>query len=221
MATEMEVDQHQNSRSPSPAQPPPTPAAPGPRASALQKLYNDAINHVVKTISYSNFSACFPTPSQAVPASVKLLHEQFTEKLGESMRKEFDSILAERNVIPSLNELDRLIEDAKRRKARAAEDNNGHVPVPPHTLPAKQLYISHLAPTLGEYDRQMKERQELLATENQEIMGRVMQQRKDIKSLIDGLENVVKDLNGSVEALQPEDMQALREKNREVDESMR
>lgn len=221
MASEMDVDQDRNSRSPSPAQPPPTPAAPGPRASALQKLYNDAINHVVKTISYSNFSSCFPTPSNAVPGSIKILHEQFTEKLGESMRKEFEAILAERNVVPSLNELDRLIEDAKRRKARALEENNGQAPVPPHTLPAKQLYISHLAPTLGEYDKQMKERHDMLATENQEIMNRIMQQRNDIKSLIDGLDNVVKDLNGSVEALQPQEIEALRDENREVDEAMR
>ncbi len=32
----------------------------------------------------------------------------------------FDALLADRDVIPSLNELDRLVADAKRRRERAA-----------------------------------------------------------------------------------------------------
>lgn len=131
------------------------------------------------------------------------------------MRKEFDSILSERNVIPSLNELDRLIEDAKKRKEKAGV---GEVGIPPHTLPAKQLYISHLAPTLGRYEGDMRSRQEELARENEEVIARVVQQRKDIKALIDGLEGVVRDLNGSVEALQPDEMEGLKEGNREADD---
>jgi kinetochore protein NNF1 len=214
----MDVEMDHPSRSPSPAQPPPTPAAPGPRASALQKLYADAIHHIIKTCSYTNFASCFPTPAKQVPGSVKLLHEQFTEKLGDSMRKEFDSILEERSVVASLNELDRLIEDAKRRKAVA---NEGDRPVPAHTLPAKRLYISHLAPTLKMYGEQMRGREEVLGEENRVLCGRVLQQRRDILSLMEGWEGVVRDLNGSVEALKPEEMDALREENREVDEGMR
>ncbi|KAF7186870.1 Kinetochore-associated protein NNF1 [Pseudocercospora fuligena] len=220
MTTSMDLDNPSDptSRSPSPIQPPPTPSAPGPRATALQKLYHDAITHVLKTCNYTNFSSCFPTPSRQVPGSVKLLHEQFTEKLGESMRKEFDSILAERNVISSLNELDRLIEDAKKRKSNST---GTEPPVPSHTLPARQLYISHLAPTLGKFSADMNSRQESLGRENEQIMERIIQQRKDIKRLLDGLENVVRDLNGSVDAMEPERLEELREEVREVDEGMR
>lgn len=217
MDVDMDVDH--SFRSPSPAQAPPTPAAPGPRASALQKLYADAVNHIIKTCSYSNFASCFPTPATQVPGSVKLLHEQFTDKLGESMRKEFDSILEERNVVLSLNELDRLIEDAKRRKPNTSAQEGR--PVPAHTLPAKQLYISHLAPTLQIYEAQMKAREEGLGEENQALIEKIMQQRKDIQNLVDGLEGVVRDLNGSVAAMKPEEMDALREASRDVDEGMR
>ncbi|KAM3415607.1 Kinetochore-associated protein NNF1 [Cercospora zeina] len=223
MATDMDIDGAANgvSRSPSPVGPPPTPSAPGPRATALQKLYNDAINHVLKTCSSTNFAACFPTPAREVPEAVKYLHEQFTQKFGESMRREFESILMRRNVVPSLNELDRLVEDARKRKAQAVERGESTAPVPAHTLPARQLYISHLAPTLGEWDRTMRERQEMLGRENQEIMDRVQQQRQDIKRLLDGLENVVNDLNGSVAALQPEEMEGLRKETREADSATR
>ena len=52
---------------------------------------------------------------------MRLLHEQFTEKLDQSMRHEFDLILDDRHVVPSLNELDGLIEEARRRKGKAKE----------------------------------------------------------------------------------------------------
>ena len=123
----------ENERSPSPAPPPPVAAAPGPRATALQKLYGDAIAHVLKTCSYSNFASCFPTPAKQVPDSLRHLHEQFTDRLGASMRMNFDQILTERNVVPSLNELDGLIEDAKKRKTKAEDDADGQpiqTPVP-------------------------------------------------------------------------------------------
>lgn len=122
---------HDNERSPSPAQPPPVPAAPGPRATALQKLYSDAIAHVLKTCNYNNFASCFPTPAKEVPDSLRHLHEQFTDRLGASMRMNFEQILAERNVVPSLNELDGLIEDAKKRKAKAEEEAGGQPVQPP------------------------------------------------------------------------------------------
>lgn len=65
-----------------------------------------------------------------MPDSLRHLHEQFTDRLGASMRMNFEQILAERNVVPSLNELDGLIEDAKKRKLKA-EDEAGGAPVQP------------------------------------------------------------------------------------------
>jgi kinetochore protein NNF1 len=42
------------------------------------------------------------------------------------MRREFDSILDDRHVVPSLNELDGLIEEARRRKGKAKEGEAPH-----------------------------------------------------------------------------------------------
>jgi kinetochore protein NNF1 len=42
------------------------------------------------------------------------------------MRREFDSILEDRHVVPSLNELDGLIEEARRRKGKAKEGEAPH-----------------------------------------------------------------------------------------------
>ncbi|RMY42858.1 hypothetical protein D0864_15993 [Hortaea werneckii] len=211
-------------RSPSPASAPPVASAPGPRAAALQKLYNDAINHVLKTCSYDNFAKCFPTPSREVPQSMRQLHEQFNEKLGNQLRSNFEDVLRDRNVVPSLNELDRLVEEAKRRKTRAQEEGVESSPMPnlrPHTLPAAQLYLAHLSPSLAQASQDIQQQQEVTQAENSELLDRVLQQRSEIATLVQGLENVVADLDASVATLKPEELDALREEGRDVDEEMR
>lgn len=205
-----------NNTSPSPSPPPPTLSAPGPRATALLKLHADCTTHVLRTISYANFSGCFPTPSREVPSAVRNLHEQFTQKLGDVLRREFEVILQDRNVVESLNGLDRLVEEGRRRKRMAEEEaaavdssgNGGNEggsgvkrPIPPHTLPARQLYLSHLAPSLAMYAAQIEERQGVLSKANAGLAERVLQQRRAIGALLEGLEGVVRDLGGSVDAL--------------------
>lgn len=137
------------------------------------------------------------------------------------MRKEFDAILDDRHVVNSLNELDGLIDDAKRRKGKSKDGDDA--PLPPHTLPAQQLYLSHLAPSLQQYSRELKERQDGVQAENVEVLERVMQQRRDIESLVTGLEDVVADLDASVASITAEDsgVEGLRDEVREVDEDMR
>ena len=114
------------SPSPSPSLDPPVPTAPGPRATALQRLYSEAIAHVLKTCSYANFSACFPTPAKQVPLSIQNLHAQFTDKLGESMRRQFATLMEDRGVVGRLNELDGLVEDARARKEKGTDE----LPIP-------------------------------------------------------------------------------------------
>jgi kinetochore protein NNF1 len=91
----------------------------------------------------------------------------------------------------------------------------------PHALPAQQLYLSHLAPSLSQQSQHLQQRQETLQAENAEILQRVLQQRKEIESIMKGLENVVVDLDQSAAALKPEDIEELVDEAREVDEDLR
>ncbi|EMC94631.1 hypothetical protein BAUCODRAFT_51010, partial [Baudoinia panamericana UAMH 10762] len=176
---------------------PPIASAPGPRATALQKLFSDAVAHIIKTCSYANFAACFPTPSREVPGSMKLLHAQFTEKLGQQLRQNFEHTLGVRGVVRSLNALDGMVEDARRRRDGAV----GGVPVPPHTLAPQTLYLAHLAPQLAIYSQDIRSQQQQVQAENFELLARVQWQRKDISALMAGLEAAVADLDNSVAAL--------------------
>ncbi|TKA72716.1 hypothetical protein B0A55_05544 [Friedmanniomyces simplex] len=215
-------------RSPSPplppTPPPPTSSLPGPRATALHQLYHEATAHLLKTCTYPHFAACFPTPARAVPGSMKALHAQFTAKLGEQLRGNFDALMAERGAVGALNGLDGLVEGARgRRRGGAGEEggcgDDGGV-VPPHTLAPKTLYLSHLAPTLRQYNQEIQQEQETVQAENVVLLGRIQEQRKQIAGMMVGLDRVVADLDASVAALKPGELEALREEARGVDQGM-
>lgn len=80
-----------------------------------------------------------------------------------------------------------------------------------------------MAPTLSHHSNAIATQQSSVESENVELLSRVMEQRKDIASLMQGLENVVADLDASIAALtqQPAEMDALQEQCREVDEGLR
>ena len=104
--------------SPSPPPPAPVPLTPGPRATVLQKTVNQALLRTLRAYSYANFSGCFPTPAKHVPASLESVWRQLNAKLEESARAEFEDIIHERDAIRQLNELDRLMGEARHRRDR-------------------------------------------------------------------------------------------------------
>jgi kinetochore protein NNF1 len=91
----------------------------------------------------------------------------------------------------------------------------------PHALPAQQLYLSHLAPSLSQQSQSLQLRQEALQAENAEMLQRVLQQRKEIEDIMSGLENVVADLDQSAAALKDEQIEELVNEARAVDQDMR
>ncbi|KAF2155969.1 Nnf1-domain-containing protein [Myriangium duriaei CBS 260.36] len=202
----------ETSRSPSPVAAPPVAATPGARAATLIRVYNDAVSNTLKSCNYDNFAACFPTPAKNVPDALQGLHKDFVERLEQHCKSEFEAILRERNVVPSLNDLDRLIEDARRRKARAEEQANGGVvkaPIPPHTLPARSLYLAHLGSTVETRHTQLTSQLEKLQTQNQDLLDTLAKQRAEIEQTIGSVESVIADLDASLQALPAEEMQSM------------
>ncbi|KAI5249082.1 MIND kinetochore complex component Nnf1 [Aureobasidium subglaciale] len=212
------------SRSPSPVQAPPVQQTPGPRAAALQKLYSDAIKHTLRACSYSNFASSFPTPASHAPDAMKRLHSDFVEKLDRSCKLNFDHILRDRQVVASLNDLDRLVGDARRRKTAAEQANTGQAvqpPLPPHTLPASSLYLSHLGPLLSEKHASLSSRLQSAQSENADLVDTVVQQRREIERLLSQLETTIADIDAANEALPVDDMHALTEEAVALDMDLR
>ena len=109
----------------------PTSTAPGERARKLREVYARALKNALKPVSqYSNFAACFPTPAQYCEGALKELHGDFVKRLGTTCETEFDALLYERDVIASLNKLDSLIDDAKKRKTKTSREGIAELRVP-------------------------------------------------------------------------------------------
>lgn len=117
-----------NTRQPSPSPPPPAPISqtPGPRASRLHQVFDQALARTLRANSYQNFASCFPTPARHVPASLESVWRQLNAKLEESAKAEFTEILTEREAVQHLNELDRLVGEARARKESEGENGEGH-----------------------------------------------------------------------------------------------
>lgn len=92
--------------------------SPGLRASRLHQVFDQALARTLRANSYANFSGCFPTPARHVPASLESVWRQLNAKLEESAKAEFEEILEEREAVTHLNELDRLVAEAKVRKEK-------------------------------------------------------------------------------------------------------
>ncbi|KAJ9265320.1 hypothetical protein DTO195F2_1932 [Paecilomyces variotii] len=204
--------------SPSPPPPAPVPLTPGPRASRLEKVYTEALSRTLRANSYANFSACFPTPAKYVPASLESVWRQLNAKLEESAKAEFDEIMREKDAVRGLNELDRLVGEAKLRMENGEEGNV----VGPHTLGAEELYKAHLAPYLRDAQDALNEKLEATQAQNAELAEKIRQQRLEIESLLSGLEAIVADVEGAATATaQYSKENSLREEVVKMDEEVR
>lgn len=121
MAESSSQQPQQPAASPSPPPPAPIPQTPGLRASRLNQIFDQALARTLRANSYQNFASCFPTPARHVPASLEGVWRQLNAKLEANAKAEFEDIVEERDAVPHLNELDRLVGDAKARKEQAAE----------------------------------------------------------------------------------------------------
>ncbi|KAL1977107.1 hypothetical protein VTN31DRAFT_3389 [Thermomyces dupontii] len=178
----------------------PLPLKPGPRASRLQDVYEKALLATLKANSYDNFAACFPTPARHVPASLASVHRQLNAKLEESAKSEFAEILRERDVVRKLNDLDRLVGEARMRKQKAEEEGNGEGDPPPHTLGADELYRAHLKPHLQNAQASLNAELNEVQAENARLTEKILEQRKEIDSLLSSLETVMGDLETAAKA---------------------
>lgn len=194
--------------SPSPAPSAPVLTEPGPRATALQKVFATALTATLKSNSYANFSACFPTPAQHCAPALEGVWKQLNAKLEEGCTREFEDILRERGVVKGLNEWDAAIEKARRSKDRGVEGEEK--PKGMHELNGEELYRAWLSPSLVETEKTLQGRLQESQQNNQQIMKDIVKQREEIERLVAGLESMVADVESSVKAMQEGGVQDLR-----------
>jgi kinetochore protein NNF1 len=103
----------------------PPPSA-GPRAQRLQQVYAASLARTLDKLSYENLSGCYPTVARRASPVLRQVQGQMAERLREKCDKEFESIMATRDVVRKMNELESLVADAEARR----EQHDGDAPTP-------------------------------------------------------------------------------------------
>jgi kinetochore protein NNF1 len=212
------------SRSQSPVPAPPVAESPGPRAAGLINVFNTAVKATLDKLSNDSFAGCFPTTAKYKPDVLDDVRRQLTSQLDHAWKNNFESILAQRNVIQSLNSLDQCIEDARARKKKAELDANGgpvENPVSLHTLPPSSIYLAHLMPFLEEHTTLLNAQLAATQDSNTELLSTITAQRAEIETLVRSLENVIHDLETSAQMMGQDNVQGLSKEIRELETEMR
>ncbi|KAH7328602.1 Nnf1-domain-containing protein [Stachybotrys elegans] len=182
-----------------PASPPlperPTAVSPGPRASRLQELYAQSLRRTLGKLAWDNFAECYPTVARRAQPVLRQVQSQMVEKLGDKCEKEFENIMAARQVIPKLNNLETLVADAAQR--RAADPSATPSP------PPEDILTAHMTPALVAHQSQLNARLQTTQSQNALLFDEVQRQRDEIDGLLAQLEAAVADVQGANAALAP------------------
>ncbi|KAL9117733.1 MAG: hypothetical protein Q9187_005727, partial [Circinaria calcarea] len=127
------------------------------------------------------------------PEVLRSVWRQISDRIEERADSEFEDICRERDVVRGLNELERLVAEARGRKERG----DGEVPVAPHTLDPQSLYLAHLSPYLQQVQRELNAKLQETEAQNQYLMLELQKQGEEVERLVGGLETVVRDLEGA------------------------
>ncbi|KAI3541778.1 hypothetical protein CSPX01_07286 [Colletotrichum filicis] len=172
-----------------------TPATPGPRAGRFIQLYDGALASTLRKVNYDNFASCFPTVAAHAPNTLRNVQKQMVDYLEERCNKDFQSILADRDVIRKLNELENLVSDADRRRQEGGSDVEE--PIPPHVLPPDEILTAHLAPRLAPQQSTLNARLQNTQASNESLFASIQSQRAEIDALLAQLESQVADIDGA------------------------
>ncbi|ORY74585.1 Nnf1-domain-containing protein [Protomyces lactucae-debilis] len=113
------------------------------RATKLQEILDTTVSATLRACSYDKLASCFPTLAQNDAPSLEHAQQQVYDFLQTTMAQEFGKILAEREAVQRLDELDLLIKQARERKERG-EARTEHMDLPPevilqaHLIPVKR-----------------------------------------------------------------------------------
>ncbi|KAL8871610.1 MAG: hypothetical protein Q9174_002600, partial [Haloplaca sp. 1 TL-2023] len=159
---------------------------------------------------------CFPTPSKYAPQTLTSIWQQITSKVEASAKKEFEEIMIERDVVAGLNELERLVAEAKNRKAAGVEAKE-----PPHTLPPERLYLAHLAPYLKQTETELGAELQRLQSDNEELVEAIQGQKEETELLIGGLEAFIADLERANDLMNDEiDGNGIRKEVTDIEQEL-
>ncbi len=166
----------------------------GARAKRLNQILDRSLAETIRSITYDKMALCFPTLASNKPDILLSAHEQVVSFLQTSCQTEFAKVLKERNAVAKLNDLDEVIEDAKRRKDRgepAGENPSDLAPdviLRAHLLPRKRGQVAALTAQLQTVQQKNAEALTALEVQRREIDQQTKALKQTIQTFTDAVE---------------------------------
>ncbi|KKF97105.1 Nnf1 [Ceratocystis platani] len=143
-------------------------------------------------------AACYPTIAANAPNLLRDVRNTMVARLQERCHKEFDKIMASRQVVPKLNELENLVsEAASRRVVGDGVGESAQPPIPPHQLPAEAIVAAHISRPLAAQRSQLNARLQNSQALNERLYAEIEAQRSEIEGLLSVLERTLADVDGA------------------------
>ncbi|CAO3696609.1 unnamed protein product [Umbelopsis ramanniana] len=167
----------------------------GKRATKLNMLFEKYVERIIQSVSYAKFAICFSDLNEQQHEALVMAHKQVCEYLEQSIREDFHSILAERQLVEKLNELDKLVEEAKRSNnaAELKRPGAGIVVEPEQALRARSVPLKQV-----ELERLRKQHAELQG-QNQGLMKTIVTQRDQLTGLCNNVSQSLGQFEQAVE----------------------
>ena len=80
-----------------------------------------------------------------------------------------------------------------------------------HTLSADELHSAHLTPYLQQAQDELSSKLQSTQAENAIIFGKINEQRAEMEQLLNGLDFVITDIEGSVDAMYTDEQSGFKE----------
>lgn len=164
----------------------------GIRFKLLQKVLEKSLSESTKTITLEKLKGCYPELALTEDGvkALEIVRSQITEIWQEKSLAEFDAVFKERDVENSLNQLDRLIDEAKQRQQR----NNAQERFYPDELTPREIVSTSLLSSQQRCIEDLEKALKELQNDNSNLC-------KDLDSHVNNTENVCQDIYSSLERL--------------------
>ncbi|KAI9137614.1 hypothetical protein BKA69DRAFT_880188 [Paraphysoderma sedebokerense] len=186
----------------------------GPRFQKLQLSFNTALEKTLSTCSYEKLVSAFPQLSQDQPDALKSAHEQFIGFLRNSAMEEFKTILEKKKFPEKLDELDNLIDDAK--KNNQVFDNTDAENINKLFITPEQSLLSRSIPMKQKEVERLKAEIAKMESQNKDLSASLIQNKKQVDELTQMVAGVIGNVEKTITMLSSVPVEEMKKQVKEI-----
>ncbi|AOA62962.1 MIND kinetochore complex component [Komagataella phaffii CBS 7435] len=180
------------------------------RSKILERVLHKALANTTQELNSTKFDMCYPqiSANDVGKRHLQVAREQMITFWETSAVTEFDKIFKERNVESKLDELDKLIWQAQKRKNTGAVEESLNL----EDLTPEKLIQSQTIQERRELRDNLRSQVNLLETQTQQLLGDFEEEAQNSSETINSIDAKLAHLNTLLSLMESESQPPLRER---------